>query len=175
MRKHVGTQVLVAGLLSALAATGIAQEKPAGRPSEGIKVHGHWTIEIRNPDGSLVSRSEFENALLDTGKVWLARLLGSRTEAPRTWDIRLSSTDGLCEGHACEVFTSVDVPVTPEGVPIGNLEIKGTWTAPRNLVISGVETQPDGFRFSRRDLDSSEQKSIVTGQILQLTVVFSFS
>ena len=30
---------------------------------EGIKVHGHWTIEVRNPDGKVVTHTEFENAL----------------------------------------------------------------------------------------------------------------
>ena len=28
----------------------------------GIKVHGHWIIEVLNPDGSLVNHREFENA-----------------------------------------------------------------------------------------------------------------
>ena len=30
--------------------------------NEGIQVHGHWTIEVTNPDGSLASRTEFERA-----------------------------------------------------------------------------------------------------------------
>jgi hypothetical protein len=30
---------------------------------EGIKVHGHWTIETRNPDGKVVTHREFENSL----------------------------------------------------------------------------------------------------------------
>ena len=37
--------------------------KPAGGMGEGIKVHGRWTIEVRNPDGSLASRHEFQNDL----------------------------------------------------------------------------------------------------------------
>ena len=33
----------------------VAEEK-SGEPShQGIKVHGHWTIEVYNPSGSLVS------------------------------------------------------------------------------------------------------------------------
>jgi hypothetical protein len=52
----------------ACAGLGFGQQKPA-KPeargkSEGIKVHGHWVIEIRNPDGSLASRHELENALV---------------------------------------------------------------------------------------------------------------
>ncbi len=39
-----------------------ASEEPRG-PQEGIKVHGDWTIVIRNPDGSVALRHEFKNAL----------------------------------------------------------------------------------------------------------------
>jgi hypothetical protein len=37
--------------------------KPGNGSQEGIKVHGHWTITIRNEDGSVASRHEFKNAL----------------------------------------------------------------------------------------------------------------
>jgi hypothetical protein len=79
----------------ACAGLGFGQEKPA-KPdargkSEGIKVHGHWVIEIRNPDGSLASRHELENALTTGGQAALARLLlpGSFTS---NWDIELGLT-----------------------------------------------------------------------------------
>ena len=42
-------------------------ERPKGGNHEGIQVHGHWTIEVRNPDGKLVTRREFENSLSPTG------------------------------------------------------------------------------------------------------------
>src|SRR5215470_17852538 len=35
----------------------------AGGTQEGIKVHGDWTIVIRNQDGTVASRHEFKNAL----------------------------------------------------------------------------------------------------------------
>jgi hypothetical protein len=45
-----------------------AAEKPEpGGKSEGIKVHGHWMLEVRNPDGTLASRKEFENGLVPGG------------------------------------------------------------------------------------------------------------
>ena len=34
---------------------------------EGITVHGHWVMEVKNPDGTRVSRQEFENALVQPG------------------------------------------------------------------------------------------------------------
>jgi hypothetical protein len=57
------------GLEKPGAATKPASTKPAAKPitprgqSDGIKVHGHWTIEVRNPDGTLAKHSEFENSL----------------------------------------------------------------------------------------------------------------
>jgi hypothetical protein len=42
---------------------------PSNTPHEGIKVHGHWTIEVRNPDGSLVKHVEFENSICPTQTV----------------------------------------------------------------------------------------------------------
>src|SRR3989442_5421961 len=50
-----------------------------GGQVEGIKVHGHWTIEVRNPDGTLVTRREFENGLV--GASGLAQIL-ARQKTP---------------------------------------------------------------------------------------------
>jgi hypothetical protein len=30
---------------------------------EGVKVHGHWIIDVKNPDGSLAEHRDFENSL----------------------------------------------------------------------------------------------------------------
>src|SRR2546423_15522419 len=43
------------------------EASPGRGQQEGIKVHGHWTIEVRNPDGTLVTHREFENALTSLG------------------------------------------------------------------------------------------------------------
>jgi hypothetical protein len=41
-----------------------AKEKPAAKGTqEGIQVHGHWTIEVRNPDGAVDKHVEFENQI----------------------------------------------------------------------------------------------------------------
>src|SRR5713226_6208411 len=44
----------------------------SGGQKEGIKVHGHWTIDVRNPDGTLVTHREFENSLAASGTLSLA-------------------------------------------------------------------------------------------------------
>jgi len=46
----------------------LAQNSPAKSPApkgqhEGITVHGHWIIEVKNPNGSVAERLEFENSL----------------------------------------------------------------------------------------------------------------
>jgi hypothetical protein len=41
-----------------------AEGKESSRgPHEGITVHGYWTIEVKNPDGTVVKHVEFENSL----------------------------------------------------------------------------------------------------------------
>jgi len=82
--------------LSVLLTLGIsanAQEasnaKDADGPHEGIKVHGHWTIEVRNPDGKLVTHREFENSLvpggLSPGALTLATALGRASTVGLWW------------------------------------------------------------------------------------------
>lgn len=44
----------------ALAPHAPAKLSAARGQHEGIQVHGHWTIVVRNPDGKVVSRTEFE-------------------------------------------------------------------------------------------------------------------
>jgi hypothetical protein len=49
-----------------------AQEEPDAADGEtqsgGIKVHGHWVLEVKNPDGKLADRREFDNSLVTGGK-----------------------------------------------------------------------------------------------------------
>jgi hypothetical protein len=59
----------------AKATTSPATESKGGQ-KEGIKVHGHWTIDVRNPDGKLVTHREFENALDSEGAIFLSEFLG---------------------------------------------------------------------------------------------------
>ena len=45
---------------------------------EGIKVHGHWVIEVRDPDGTLAERRKFENALTGSGSGFLSQVLAAQ-------------------------------------------------------------------------------------------------
>ena len=79
-----------------------AVKPPAKAAKEGIKVHGHWTIEVRNPDGMLARHVEFENALCPTipgtngggtvfgGDIVIAGLLAG-TLVTGGWEVQLGS------------------------------------------------------------------------------------
>jgi hypothetical protein len=41
--------------------------KPNSAGHQGVKVHGHWVLQVKNPDGSLGDRREFENSLTTVG------------------------------------------------------------------------------------------------------------
>jgi hypothetical protein len=66
-----------------------ADETPKpGKPSgEGIKIHGHWVLQVKNPDGTLGERREFNNSLVTggnrllTGDAILAALLSGNASA----------------------------------------------------------------------------------------------
>ena len=77
-----------------------AVDESSSESSEGIQVHGHWTIEVLDPGGKLVSRHEFDNDLADGDRIlkyFLARL-----GTPGEWEIVLSGPFG---NQACNTFT----------------------------------------------------------------------
>jgi hypothetical protein len=116
-----------------------APAAPAGQPAtaserqpkgahEGIKVHGHWTIEVRNPDGKLVSHTEFENALVQPqgAQALVDMLLGYAV--PGGYEILLSNGTGALNGP-CTPITLVPITschlvgslITPEPANFGDL------------------------------------------------------
>jgi hypothetical protein len=175
MRVAFGFLAVVLGLSTA----GGAAEPGRGQ-SEGIKVHGGWTIEIRNPDGSLASRHEFENALYG-GQQLLAGLLGN-VYSDVTWGIWMWGTaGGNC--NPCVVGVTPNVPVDAYGQPAGTLELSGSTTVPGpgDTGLFSLETLWGGkLRATNAQTSGSFSGrgvgiSVREGQIVQIKVVFSFS
>jgi hypothetical protein len=81
-----------------------AEQSPTKGQHEGIKVHGHWTIEVRNPDGTLVSHTEFENALVQPGGAGTLTgfLLGM--DVPGGYEVVL--TNGGASTGPCHPFSN---------------------------------------------------------------------
>lgn len=76
---------------------------------EGIGIHGHWIIDVKNPDGTLARHAEFENGLCiaganpNAGDILLANLLVGAV-GTGGWEVRLinpSIPTGANPGPAC--------------------------------------------------------------------------
>ena len=124
---------------------------------EGIQVHGSWTIEIREPDGALVSRNSFENALTPIGATALARILG-RERSVGAWLFTVEGGSG--NNHPCFVntgpavcflfeppgvdmqhsFYNLTVEVPSSGTNLNKLVLSGHVTAGRDGIIGRVST-----------------------------------
>jgi hypothetical protein len=188
------------------ATTALAQERPAPAASavadhhgssakpagDGIKVHGHWTVDVHNADGSLASHNEFENACSQCGEV-LVPLLAKVGSIIR-WRVfagTLNHNNAPCSiqnnQSPCEL-DEVGTPVEPgmEATTFPTLQLSangavfqlaGTFTATFTGVIDYVISQADGFapgiNFSQRNLATPIQ--ITAGQQVRVTVTFSFS
>ena len=71
----------IAALVALLAsACGPGTTAAPEAPGESIGVHGSWTIEVLDPDGSLDERVEFDNALTDLGARRLSNIMAGTTD-----------------------------------------------------------------------------------------------
>jgi len=67
MRTPPGT--LVTALLVLVLVVSLTPTGAFGGPDESIGVSGHWLIEVRDPDGTLVTRREFHNELIGASRL----------------------------------------------------------------------------------------------------------
>jgi hypothetical protein len=74
--------------------------KGTGGLNQGIKMHGHWVIDIKNPDGSLAQHHEFENSIQYDGQNYLIGLM-SGYGAAGPWEIYFSSTGAVAGTSPC--------------------------------------------------------------------------
>jgi hypothetical protein len=136
-------------------------KRPGGGPHEGITVHGHWSIEIRNPDGSLVRHVEFENSLdpgfsltnptaggaplvVAGGAAYLSAVLSGQWASPfaangsmpggSAWEIMLVGASGLSN---LETTTNAACMPNPGGTPIGACVIAQAAACPA-AAIAGI-------------------------------------
>jgi hypothetical protein len=125
-----------------------ATEEPGDHGTNtGIKVHGHWTIEVRNPDGKVVTHREFENSLNFNGSYLLSALL-ARQNSIGGWSIFLGG-QSICAfggGFACAItepsaaYNSrcpLDACAPGLNAPAITVSATGTY-----MIISGAATVP---------------------------------
>lgn len=90
--------VAVANLPSAQAKQVSPEEKPPAKGAkEGIVVHGHWTVVVKNPDGSTAARQEFDNALDPIVGADILTGLLSGEYVPGGFFVALYAPSGLCQ------------------------------------------------------------------------------
>jgi len=167
----------------------LPQVLSAQGPAQGINVHGHWVIEVRNADGTLRLRREFENTLAEPGKRLLASLL-AKENAFDYWQIQLG-TDYLCnEAAGTPTFCSLEEPIGPHAFPYifrnltktvtnSTLVLHGTFVAANNGSIGAVTTytwifSPSGANAFTSALLQSPIPIQAT-QTVSVTVTFTFS
>lgn len=137
-----------------------APAKPASSPgSEGIQVHGNWTIDVRQADGTLMERREFKNALTDDGKTGLLQLLAG-FRAGGEWAVGLLGGSagqlppcGAPGSNVCFIRESASAPwasqLTLKYVDsFTGLELSGHITADRDGRIGIVSTRMHPCRFN---------------------------
>jgi hypothetical protein len=151
--------------------------------SEGVKVHGDWNIDIRQPDGTLVAHHEFKNALASAAPATLAEMLfGLR--AAGSWQLVLtrasgqgpcSSGNGACVIGADSELTSAGVELT-KSFPVytdGNIGQVETHLITCTVLPCTNSTPGRVIReFTIKVLPTPIP--VIAGQIVQVTVVISF-
>ena len=190
---RVRTVGLLALLALVIASCGGSAPEAAG-PSEGIQVHGDWTIDIYNEDGTLDQSVEFENALVEPGGDALIQLLlGAGPVDGQSWAIALS--------NACPTGCLI-TDVTATGVNTGGsvnlsdaLELQGAVVATTTATIDTVSTRfgycisdetasqcqtslnPGELNapFTRKTLDPADQVEVDAGQTINVQVIISFT
>lgn len=155
----------VPGGIAALAAhdpaalTSTSTAKPVNSQSgedsvhQGVKMHGHWIIDVKNPDGSLVEHRDFENALEGGGQGFLVGLMSGYL-VPGNYMIVMGpqSGNGACvatfqwcgivtslttypgAGYCGSYYCGTGLTVTP------NLGSSGLSEGPFSLVLAGSIT-----------------------------------
>jgi hypothetical protein len=134
-------------LTAIVAAAVLSLAAPAAQSREGIKVHGDWTIEVRNPDGTLVGRHEFKNALVaGAGDVALAGLLG-RLYSTGQWRVDLDGTARICQDpDGRSVCISTESPLIPgaESWMFPTLRVAATYGGTTTELTGTITARFDG-------------------------------
>lgn len=158
----------------------------SGGSSEGIKVHGHWVIDIRDAEGVLVSHHEFENAL-SSGGVQTLVLIGSRQVSIGPWRIE---AEGTYNYLIYESINGGNLIVQTTGGQTG-LRLSGSVTAAQAGAISTVKTwvtwcsgntspatcaaTPSSIYQQFTETTLSTPINVQQGQSIQVTVNIKFS
>ncbi len=168
--------------------SGLEAAVGGGGPSVGIKVHGRWRITVRNTDGSMASRTEFNNALVPSGGQFIAQLLARTATDATRWRVALvgnAETLLIVEQGAEQGSNRFpNLTVSPvAGSPALTLVGSAKASTAENLVSvrTDLEIYDQRGRISRvtpftsAALQPGQPTQVQAGQTIDVTVVLSFS
>lgn len=90
MKKALGTVAALVVALSACGAPTIDESADArGGLSDSIDVTGNWTIDVVDPDGTVVETVEFQNAITNNGWAHLGLILSGERRTT-SWQVNLT-------------------------------------------------------------------------------------
>jgi hypothetical protein len=147
--------IACAGFIAAAPTCAAQSVEAAGASTGGIKVHGHWTIEVRDPDGTIVSRDEVQNAFnTASGGQFLSQMLAGII-TPGAWVVAVGSTPechpGATSFLACTIaepstsgmaFDSHNLTATvpTTGPNAGKLVLRGSVRAPSAMTLHSLQS-----------------------------------
>lgn len=201
-----------------------APATPSGGNHEGVKMHGHWVIDVKNPDGTIAEHRDFENTIAGYGQELLAGLLSGYV-VPSDYGIFLGSSgtvpcaepqgfpgcvilrslttlpgSAVCPYYTC--FTGLTLtPTLIDNSSSGSaIVLAGTFTASQGGTINSVttlygtcaanigaatalstvspatcSTTPGSGGYRQLSAASITPVTVVTSQIVQVTVTITFS
>jgi hypothetical protein len=192
------TRAILAVLAVVVAACGGGVPE-AAEPGDTIAVHGDWTIEVYDADGTLDERVEFSNALVGGGQESLVLLLaGFGSAGSWNFEIGESSTPAsICpttgfEGRCFVTPLRVNLLDTDENALYDSLVLTGETeieaggeiqfvrsvlktcvasTSPEQCVAGSGTFRP----FTEKLLEPGESVTVAAGQTVQVEVVISFT
>lgn len=171
----------------AMLMVGFTAVRAAAQP-EAVSVHGDWVIEVRNPDGTLVSRTAFRNALEPDGAELLKGLVLRTAQVP-VWTMGIGGSrvggggSGAAYGatfrEAAGGQSALTLSVAPNGLamtlegratPTQTVDINLVWTG---TTVQGAPANQPTKPFTSKTLPNSVR--VNAGQSVTVQVTFTFS
>ncbi len=153
-----------------------AAPKPASTLNQGLKMHGHWIIDIKDPDGTLVQHHEFENSVQYDGQNYLVGLM-SGYGAAGPWEIYFTNAGATTAGSPCNsgsypycaiVYSTATMPgqfACTLYTCAGGLTITPTFGVGPTLTLSGsiAATQAGSIGFVGTGMNACGQTGVAFG------------
>jgi hypothetical protein len=139
-------------LLAPVATLASDREPTPGAADLPIRVHGHWRVEVLDPDGAAVIVREFQNALMPHGQGQMARFLAGTASAGVIQVLVFTPAGVSCAGLGggnCIILTEprstrtanqfISKNLTKSG-PVSPAVLTGTIIAPGTADLTAVST-----------------------------------